>query len=211
MKKAIIATREGNFTASNINKILGTPKKKGEQLTETAKSYVLEVVSEIITGARSEEVFSHALDWGKANEAFAVQAFEAATGKKGIYYGGSEPTFFKFEDMPLGCSPDYVLDDAIVEFKCPFNTARHVEAIKQNAEWLAVERKEYYAQMQLQMMILDKPQGIFVSFDPRIKIAELQLAMIPVAADADFQAKILEKAAICADFMQKVLSELLPF
>jgi len=37
------AKRMGKFTASEIHKLMGTPRKKGETLSETAKSFVIEV------------------------------------------------------------------------------------------------------------------------------------------------------------------------
>lgn len=206
VSKIIEAPRAGNFTASNIHKLLTSPRKKGEALSETAKGYILEVLAEFLTGANGVEINAKALEWGKIYEPSAVEAFEAQTGAKGVYYGGDHPVFFKFEDMPLGCSPDYVLEDAVVEFKCPFNTARHVEAIGQDAAWLQTERKEYYAQVQLQMMVLDKPRAVFASYDPRISLESLRLVQIPVPADPEFQALILERACAAADVLQSKIN-----
>ena len=59
--------RSSRFTASEIHKLMGTPKNKSEYLTETAKSFVFEKAAEYLTGAKSE-IYGRALDWGKAVE-----------------------------------------------------------------------------------------------------------------------------------------------
>ena len=70
--------RKGKITSSEIHKIMGDGKGK-ELLTETAKSYLLEKVSESL-GGFSAPVIGAALDWGTDLEDTARELYQAKTG-----------------------------------------------------------------------------------------------------------------------------------
>ena len=65
------AKRMGKFTASEIHRLMGNPRKKGEVLSETAKSFVIEKAAEILTGQK-RAVWGAALDWGVEHEQEAL-------------------------------------------------------------------------------------------------------------------------------------------
>lgn len=46
--------RRSRFTASEIHKLMGTPKNKSEYLSETAKTFIFEKAAEYLTGQKSE-------------------------------------------------------------------------------------------------------------------------------------------------------------
>jgi hypothetical protein len=69
--------RRSRFTASEIHKLMGTPKTKSEFLSETAKSFVFEKAAEYLTGNRTE-IYGRALDWGKEHE---KEAFHTSSNK----------------------------------------------------------------------------------------------------------------------------------
>ena len=73
------AQRIGKFTASEIHKLMGTPRKKGEVLSETAKSFVIEKAAEILTGQK-RPVWGAALDWGVEHEQEAFIHFNSIVG-----------------------------------------------------------------------------------------------------------------------------------
>ncbi len=74
--------RRSRFTASEIHKLMGTPKTKSEFLSETAKSFVFEKAAEYLTGNRTE-IYGRALDWGKEHEKEAFHYFQQQTDEGG--------------------------------------------------------------------------------------------------------------------------------
>ena len=87
--------RSSRFTASEIHKLMGTPKNKSEFLSETAKSFVFEKAAEYLTGAKSE-IYGRALDWGKEHEKEAFHYFSQQTDDFFTYYGAETYTFITY-------------------------------------------------------------------------------------------------------------------
>ena len=121
--------RKGKLTSSEIYKIMGESKGK-DQLTDTAKTYLLEKVSELFGGV-APSVSSQALEWGTQMESTAIEFYHNRTGIVvdkasfiGVsdYYGGS----------PDGLCPP----NGIVEVKCPFASTNHFKhgMIKSDAD-----------------------------------------------------------------------------
>ena len=61
----------------------------------------------------------------------------------------------------IGCSPDGIVGDGLVEIKCPSSKA-HVDHMLDGAP------KAYHLQMQFQMLVMDAQWCDFVSYDPRM-------------------------------------------
>jgi hypothetical protein len=114
--------RRSRFTASEIHKLMGTPKTKSEFLSETAKSFVFEKAAEYLTGNRTE-IYGRALDWGKEHEKEAFHYFQQQTDDFYTYYGAETYTFITY-GLWGGYSPD-ALGDKLIEIKCPFNSGNH--------------------------------------------------------------------------------------
>ena len=159
--------RKGKITSSEIHKIMGTGK--GESgLSETAKTYLLERVSEQLGGAPA---LSHptgtkpmALEWGTELEDLACDVYQEQTGivvtkapflEYSTYYGGS---------------PDGLIDpNGIIEIKCPFASANHFKhrLILTDAD-LKKTAPNYYYQCISNMICAKAEWCDFISYDPRV-------------------------------------------
>jgi hypothetical protein len=158
--------RKKRFTASQIYKLMGTPRNKSEVLSETAKTFIYEKSAEILTNQRAE-IYGRALDWGNEHERQAYDAFDPFS-TLATYYGGETYIFIEYGEFG-GYSPDALGADFIVELKCPFNSGIHLRNFSiENASDLKSLHPEYYWQMQMGMIATACEVGYFVSFDPRM-------------------------------------------
>jgi hypothetical protein len=85
----------------------------------------------------------------------------------------------------------------VIEIKCPYNFDNHVQnlLIKDEAELLK-ERKAYWWQLQMNMLVAGKEEGMFISYDPRMD-GKNKMAIIPVHLQSNTKEVIdtvLEKA-----------------
>ena len=159
--------RKGKITSSEIHKIMGTGK--GESgLSETAKTYLLERVSESLGGAPA---LSHptgvkpmALEWGTELEDLACEVYQEQMGlvvdkasfiPYSAYYGGS---------------PDGLVNPSgIIEIKCPFASANHFKhrLILTDTDLKKVAPSYYY--QCISNIICAKAEWCdFISYDPRV-------------------------------------------
>ena len=172
--------RQSRFTASEIHKLMGNPRNKSENLSETAKSFVYEKAAEILTGQR-KQLFGDALTWGTEHEKEAFKAFELTHFDNVTYYGGDSFVFIPYGEYS-GYSPDGLSDQYIIEIKCPYNSAIHLKNFTINcADDLKQLHPEYYWQVQLGMIASKLNECRFISYDPRfpqkhrIHVAEIEL------------------------------------
>ncbi len=196
--------RRGMFTSSEIHRLMSDPKNKSEQISEGAKTYVMECIAEEI-GAYYPEIETDAMRWGKEHEATARYYFEKRTGIKLIV-----PPFIKHPGCDFwGGSPDGLSVDGtcVVEIKCPFNTGIHLSYC------LIDERhdlpKNYYWQCISNALVSGAKTVYFVSFDPRInhdigmKILKFQLE-----ENDDDAAKLCTKAQLADMYKKEVKTKL---
>ena len=164
-----LSLREGRFTASQIHKLMGAPRNKSEYLSETAKTFVYEKASELLTGLR-KPAWGEALSWGIENEKEAFECFQRNQDDFYTYYGGETYTFIPYGEYS-GYSPDALGSTCLIEIKNPFNSGIHLKnrSIK-NSEDLLKIHPEYYWQMQLGMIASAVDYGYFVSYDKRMPI-----------------------------------------
>jgi putative phage-type endonuclease len=170
--------RLGRFTASQIHKLIS---KKG--FTQTANSYVMEKVTEEIIGYK-EDFQNMAMVWGNDHEAEARELYELITNQT-----VEEVGFVEF-GAEAGGSPDGLVDEeGMIEIKCPYNSQHHlVHGLIETVEDVP---KEYFWQMQMNMMAANRTWCDFVSYDPRCK---LKIFIHRLHADEDAFEKL--KAAI---------------
>lgn len=112
----------GKISGSNIHKLMGNAKKKGE-LSATAKTYCDELVCDIVYGEPEEETFtSRDMERGLELEPCAIEAFCEYMEKKNPMNPVTveEVGFITHPDNPkLGVSLDgKVSDGGILEIKC---------------------------------------------------------------------------------------------
>lgn len=160
--------RKGKITSSEIYKIMGDSKTKGGGLSETAKTYLLEKVSESLGGALA---LSHpvgtrpaALEWGIELEDLACKAYEEKINVK------VEKASFMPLNEHYGGSPDGLLPPkGIIEIKCPFASANHFKHgfIESDADFKKIA-PNYYYQCLSNIICADAEWCDFISFDPRV-------------------------------------------
>jgi hypothetical protein len=200
-----LSLREGKFTASEIHKLMGTPRNKSEYLSDTAKTFVYEKASELLTGIR-KPIWGEALTWGTDNETEAFEVFQQTQDEFYTYYGGETYTFIPYGEYS-GYSPDALGSNCIVEIKNPFNSAIHLKnrSIK-CAEDLLKLHPEYYWQMQLGMIASAVEFGYFVSYDKRMP-ASHNLFISHIERE-DVQEIIDEKLYYANELLQSIVREL---
>ena len=149
--------RAGCCTASRFRDVLA--KLKNGRPSEKRETYLMEVVTERLTGAPIEHYSSAAMEWGTQNEHSSRVAYEAATGRM-----IEECGFIKHPTLQwVGGSPDGLIDDdGGWESKSPFNTANHLYTIMEGMP------PEHHPQIQGLMWITGRKWWDFQSYDPRL-------------------------------------------
>jgi hypothetical protein len=120
---------------SSLGKIMTSPRTKGEVLSQTAKTYIEELVLEVKYGIK-EEISSKHTEKGILQEDIAI---EMASRVLNLPFALKNTEYFE-NDFIKG-TPDLILEDEIIDVKCPF--------VGKNFPWFEDElpNKNYYWQM----------------------------------------------------------------
>lgn len=153
--------RKGKITSSEIHKIMGG---KGDSLSETAKTYLLEKAAEFY-GGHGNSATGPAVEWGMELEDQAVEVYEARTKNK------VEKCSFIPINESYGGSPDgKVLKEGAIEVKCPYNSVNHFKhGLIKTAEDFKKIAPNYYYQCVSHMIALNAKWCDFISYDPRVE------------------------------------------
>lgn len=194
------ADRCGHVTASKFGDVIAIGKT-GKPL-KARDDYLMQLVTERITGEQSEGVDSFSMRWGRDAEPFARAAFEAETGLI-----VSESPFVKHPTIEwVGCSPDGLVGkEEGYESKCPKDSRIHL------ITWREGMPEEHKAQVQGCMWVTGRKRWHFVSFDPRMPehlrlyhqvverddkfIQHLETEVIKFLAEVAAQVQLFKKAA----------------
>ncbi len=149
--------RLGLVSASRFKDVVIDPRSKSAEMSETAYSYMCELIAEIVTGDQAE-IKGAALDWGTTNEPEARELYDMN------YADVEQIGLVLHESRRYGASPDgLVCDYGMIEIKCPYNSANHVKtAISGEVP------KEHIPQIQGNLMVNGRQWCDFISFDPRV-------------------------------------------
>ena len=181
------AARLGKVTASRVADVVAKTKSG---YSASRQNYMADLIVERLTGQKASNSSNAAMDWGVEQEPAARAAYSARAGELVEEVG--------FIDHPTiamsGASPDGLVGDGCVEFKCP-NTATHLEYLLAGKP---VEK--YVTQIMWQLACTGRPWCDFVSYDPRLP-EHLQMLVVRVPRDDN---RIAELEAE----VQKFLSEL---
>lgn len=185
----------GRFTASEFHKLMTDPRSKTDKesgnLSESAKTYVMDKVAEGLTGV-SNEIDTFATRWGIENEPIAKELYSEVFGVKVREVG-----FCRYDEY-VGCSPDGLVgSDGGLEIKCPYNSSKHIEYLLLNdVESFKKKCTEYYWQIQGCLMVTGREWWDFVSFDRRFKgvLKFKQLRIYPNTDDIELLKSRLNKA-----------------
>lgn len=202
--KAWFNARVGKFTSSEIHKLFVQPqtkdaREKGE-LSETTKAYIMSKVAEEMTGIE-QTTDTAATTWGVEHEAEACNLYAELMECQVDSVG-----FIPYGDY-AGGSPDGMCSRfGVIEIKCPYNFENHVQnlLLKDEFELLKL-RKAYWWQLQMNMVITGKEEGMFISYDPRMD-GKNKMSIIPVNLQPDSK-EILDEAIDKAVKYKKLLIE----
>jgi putative phage-type endonuclease len=184
---AWLQARVGKVTASGFKHVLARNKptaaqaKAGEPGNPSAArtTYLWQQVIERLTGQPAPVARTMAMQWGTDQEPAALQAYNEAHLVNVEAVG-----FVQHPTLAVGCSPDGLVTEdmaatGLVEIKCPFNSANHLET------WLSGMPEEHMAQVQGQMWLTGREWCDFVSFDPRMP-DDLQLYVQRVQRNPEY-------------------------
>jgi YqaJ-like viral recombinase domain len=192
------AARLGKATASRFEDAIATKKQTEKQKKDNLPGdpmqaqldYLTELVVERLTQQPIQRFQNAAMTWGTEQEPAARAAYERITGRI-----VEETGFVAHDTLMAGCSPDGLVDwDGLIEIKCPYNSAVHIETLLNGMP------TDHIPQVQGQMWITGREWCDFVSYDPRMP-AELQLHVQRIQRDPSF---IADLEARITSFLQQV-------
>jgi hypothetical protein len=200
--------RLGKFTASEIHKLMKSGRSS--YFGQGALTYIKSKVAEIITGERTPDASSNAIEYGRSMEPEAFEVF------KGLrpdldpqHFGIAVPQFFPFGDF-AGGSPDGVTNDnGIIEIKCPYNSTNHIEHLLLNSSKDLLEVcPEYYYQIQSNLLFSDSSHCYFISYDPRVIDFDFRIKVLKVEKEPDCLIEIAERIKKGAELMTDILTSI---
>jgi len=164
------AARRGRFTGSEVHKLMTDPRSKADKdagkLSDGAMTYIYQVLAEKTTGI-TPEVFSQAMQWGVDHEEEAKEVYKTFFGET-----INESDFVAWGQHGGGSTDGEIGEDGIAEIKCPFNSGVHLENLAfafsmPSGEAFKEQYKEYYWQIQNNLMVTGRKFCRFISYDPR--------------------------------------------
>ena len=187
--------RNGKFTASKAGDWMQTGKSKDQLFGTKATNYIYAKVAEILTGS-SHIVTSQAMEWGTDFEDEARAVYEEVSSNKVDSVG-----FIPFGEFAGGSPDGLVGKEGIIEIKCPFNPANHIQTILENQ----VVNKDYQFQIQMNLLATNRKWCDFISYDPRVQEEDLKIHIIRVDRDEAVTTALSERLAVVIDRMQTLL------
>ena len=192
--------RAGNFTASEIYKLMGKTIN-----TETAQTYIRKKVAESYD-VFEEEVSTAAIRHGNDMEPEAIRYYEQAFNEK------IKKVPFKLAEWcdQAGASPDGLIEgkNKGIEIKSPFMPHNHVKYLQiKSAEDLKSECPEYYYQVQMNIAVFNADSWDFVSFHPSFPgiLRMVCIEILPNTSDiALIKARIKEAVKIKNDVLRQI-------
>jgi len=187
--------RKGKITSSEIHKIMGG--KTVNDLTDTAKTYLLEKVSELY-GGFAQLAQGPALEWGTELEPLAIGKYTERTNLQ-----VNKASFIPVGDY-FGGSPDgLVPPDGIIEVKCPYNSANHFKhGLIKTAEDFKKIASNYYYQCLSNMICAEAQWCDFISFDPRVD-SRYQMFVFRFSRDEKEAEYMVEKVKVAANYIKE--------
>lgn len=175
-------SRQGNFTGSEVWKLMTKPRSKKETISKTAETYILEKVWEKLSGLTKSGIDNFATEWGNENEPKAKKWYTNLTGNE---VHESKLVYLNDLNGFTGSPDGLVGEDGMIEIKCPYNGANHLKhCFITNDEYFKTEHNDYYYQIQSYLMLTGREWCDFVSFDPRI---DSQLGMFIYRVNSDLE------------------------
>jgi len=185
--------RLGKVTASGVSNIMGSKTK--------ADGYMLQIISERLTGIPYEIPITYAMQHGIETEDEARKVYEKKFGSV------SQVGFVDHPTIPMcGCSPDGIIygdRNGLIEIKCP--------QAKAHTEILLTKKipQQYIHQIMWQLSSCgdDKEYVDFVSYNPTFP-NDLKMIVIRKPRDNDYIATLEEKVKAFLTEVENKIKEL---
>lgn len=199
---------KARVTASQVHRIMANGKRS-DGLSVGAITYCMERVAEML--AKPEPSFtSYAMQRGNDLEPVAVLEYAKRIGRDvnddDFIYTSEGGRVFLLGDG-CGGTPDVLIRGShIVEVKCP-DSKKHLEySMMQDGAELQDVAPDYYAQMQMNIMLADVPCGVFVSYDDRFYNESHRLFTLTVHRDSDYIDRMMVKVAAVNAEIDRILT-----
>lgn len=181
------AARKGRLTASSIGAVMGLDPYRGPE--DVIRSMVRDQ-----HGAESEFTGNVATEYGTFHEEGAAFEYTLETGNEvdpgeGFYTLGAY----------LGASPDGLVNDGLLEIKCPYGLRNAEAPVKFKT---LKEQPHYYAQMQMQMYVTGREWCHFYQWAPngtQLELVKYDAEYIEVELGSAAEVFLLDMAGALAD------------
>ena len=203
--------RRGLVTASRFGDVLTEPRSKAAkeagEMSDTARSYLMELVAATITGQDKVGGKSAAMERGIDKEADAINAY---CQERFLFpEDWSEGCILRLDDTLIAATPDAFIETdtegpGILEVKCP-DSMRHLDTF-----FSRQVPEQYHEQVLGQLEVSGRQWCDFVSFDDRFPKA-MQLVIIRVYPSPQFGAESMPKIAHFADLVQQRVDDVRAF
>lgn len=151
--------RLGRITASRMSDVMTNGRSGG--ISKTSESYMVELISEKLTGKQKDFFENDAMKWGTATEPEAREVYSVRNGFVDV-----EEVAFIVHDEFIGVSPDGLVGDCgLLEIKAPTTQTQIKRALSKDYS------SDYKAQIQAQLWVSGREWCDFVSYDPRINVS----------------------------------------
>ena len=192
--------RLGKITASKCKIWMSKGRKKDEEFGQTALTYLYGVLAEILTGSH-HDVFGAAIDWGEAEEAQAIERYAEKTGNIVRRIG-----YVEYQDNKLfGGSPDGLIEpNGMLEVKCPFNPANHVQTLITKD----IYNEDHRMQIQANLLFTNRKWCDYVTYDSRVFDKDKNINVIRIDKDQDIIDKIKERTILITNLFNEFLKKI---
>lgn len=202
--------RKGLFTASEVYKLMTSPKKRGEVLSEGAKTYIEERTA-LLFAPEEPDFYNSSMEHGNETEPQAVMAIAEKMGKTVndddfVYTSVGGFVFFWDEELNIGGTADVIIRDShLYEVKCPKSKTHLKYMMLKTAEDVKENMKDYYTQMQVNMYLTGLPLCVFASYDDRYYDAKHHLHTIDIPYDKEFIEELKTKLTHANHYRQSII------
>lgn len=197
------------FRCSSLSQLMGEPRKKGETLSETAKSHVLKVAKQVLFGVEFS-IQNKYVEKGNAVEQDSIDLLNLVRG-----------TAFKKNSQRLSNvwvtgEADIVEPDFGIDIKSPWSLETFPitsdEADKPEYEWQARGYMMLYQKPRWEVIycMVDTPPELMRYEPPQMHICwgippEKRITGVEYRRDVELEAKIIEKVTAAQELLTKII------
>ena len=157
------------------------------------------------TGEQKELGALPSLEWGKSLEHEALLHYEMMTGNKVQSFGGENPQFFEYNEHSGGSPDGFANGDILLEVKCPYNGETFIDYMQFRIQAdLYAYNKDYYAQLQFNMLCCKKDIAHWIAYDPRIKNPNKRMVILEVEYDEQFCDELLKRLEHAIGYIKNI-------